>query len=78
MRTLWSIALLATGLSAQAAPLDSNTADSIRTAVLPSAKDLAWLDIPWRARLWNALKEAEANEKPVLLWAMNGHPLGCV
>ncbi len=51
--------------------------DTVRARVLPSAEEHEFLEIPWRAALWDALVEADAAERPVLLWAMNGHPLGC-
>ncbi|MCA8972528.1 MAG: hypothetical protein KDC95_22255 [Planctomycetes bacterium] len=34
-------------------------------------------DIDWRATFGAAVREASQRKKPVLLWAMNGHPLGC-
>ena len=37
----------------------------------------AWQRIPWRTAFAPALLEASRGKKPVLLWAMNGHPLGC-
>ncbi len=53
------------------------TIEGWRDAILPTAKELAFRDIPWRAALWPAVEEARAARKPVFLWAMNGHPLGC-
>jgi len=46
-------------------------------SVIPNARDLAWRKIPWRANFWDAVIAAQEQEKPVLLWAMNGHPLAC-
>jgi hypothetical protein len=48
-----------------------------RDYLLPAPKDLAYKSIPWRASFWEAVVEAQAADKPILLWAMNGHPLGC-
>ena len=48
-----------------------------RDLVLPSEDELAWRRIPWRDTLAAAVLEANDLDKPVLLWAMNGHPLGC-
>lgn len=64
-------------LSAQVAPLTEEAAAEVRTAVLPADDELAWLEIPWRPTLWSAMQEARSSGRPVLLWAMNGHPLGC-
>lgn len=50
--------------------------DTILRLVVPKADELAWQSIRWRPTLWEAVVEAQAGKKPVLLWAMNGHPLG--
>ena len=38
-----------------------------------------WLDerIGWRNEFWPAVEEARRLGRPILLWTMNGHPLGC-
>ena len=45
--------------------------------IMPLPEELAWQEIPWRPTFWGAVLEAQAQDKPILLWAMNGHPLGC-
>jgi hypothetical protein len=45
--------------------------------VLPGQKELQYEEIPWRAALWPATEEANRLDRPILLWAMNGHPLAC-
>ena len=45
--------------------------------VLPTEQECRWQQIPWRETYWEAVHEANRAEKPILLWAMNGHPLGC-
>jgi hypothetical protein len=45
--------------------------------ILPSRADLAWQETPWRTSFWAAVGEAQRVEKPLLLYAMNGHPLAC-
>ena len=45
-------------------------------AIVPSGGELDWRAIPWQSELRQALVEASRVQKPVLLWAMNGHPLG--
>ena len=37
----------------------------------------AWRTIPWKLTLLNARDQAARESKPVFLWAMDGHPLGC-
>lgn len=49
-----------------------------RAAILPSAEEMAWRKIDWRSELHTALLDGHTADKPILLWAMNGHPLGCV
>jgi|TARA_B110000263_G_scaffold181024_1_gene158571 hypothetical protein len=46
-----------------------------REHVLPRNWELSYRKIPWRMSFWDAVIEAQAREKPILLWAMNGHPL---
>lgn len=36
-----------------------------------------WRTIPWRIDLLRAQSEAAAQHKPLFVWAMDGHPLGC-
>lgn len=43
--------------------------------VLPQAEELVWQDLPWEPSLHAGLAAGRAQDKPVLLWAMNGHPL---
>ena len=50
--------------------------DERLTAIVPGETELAWRSVPWRAEFRAALVEADEQDKPVVLWAMNGHPLG--
>lgn len=36
-----------------------------------------WRTIPWTTSLLVAQHEAVAAQKPIFIWAMDGHPLGC-
>ncbi len=45
--------------------------------IRPSAKELSFEAIGWRNAFWPAVLEARALGRPILLWTMNGHPLGC-
>lgn len=53
-----------------ASPLD-------QAAFLRPDDSAAWRSIGWRADLASAVLEASKARRPILLWAMNGHPLGC-
>lgn len=45
--------------------------------VLPTPEEEIWLAIPWRTDLWAARKDAQDASKPLFMWMMNGHPMGC-
>lgn len=36
-----------------------------------------WRTIPWKVSLLDAQNEAAQTKKPIFIWAMDGHPLGC-
>jgi len=46
-----------------------------RDHVLPRNWELSYRRIPWRTTFWDAVIEAQAKDKPIFLWSMNGHPL---
>ena len=48
-----------------------------RDHLSPTAKDVAFEAIPWLASLAEGVVAADQQQKPLLLWMMNGHPLGC-
>ena len=37
-----------------------------------------WTEVNWLGELWEGRQLAAREEKPIFIWAMNGHPLGCV
>ena len=67
----------ATAQNLTAQNLTAETCAQVREKVLPSEHDEQWRAIPWHDTLGGAVLEADEQERPVLLWAMNGHPLGC-
>ncbi|MEM9015751.1 MAG: hypothetical protein AAGC68_01970 [Verrucomicrobiota bacterium] len=40
-------------------------------------EDATWRSIPWKTSLLDAQAEAARDGKPLFIWAMDGHPLGC-
>lgn len=36
-----------------------------------------WRTIPWKIDLLAAQRAAAREKKPIFIWAMDGHPLGC-
>ncbi len=57
--------------------LAAESYERLRDFIVPSADELAWREIPWRPTFAAAVREAAETDRPILLWAMNGHPLGC-
>ncbi|HEX7901568.1 MAG TPA: hypothetical protein VF950_27665 [Planctomycetota bacterium] len=45
--------------------------------IRPSTDDTKWERLGWREELDAAVREARTLQRPLLLWAMNGHPLAC-
>jgi hypothetical protein len=45
--------------------------------VRPGEADNKWDRLEWRTELGAAVQEARDLQRPLLLWAMNGHPQGC-
>ena len=71
----WLLIAAAPGLFAQEPKNDPF--DKLFASVVPTAKELAWRKIPWHPNFWNAVIEAQEKDKPILFWAMNGHPMAC-
>lgn len=34
----------------------------------------SWRELGWQPSLWDAVVEAQKQDKPILLWSMHGHP----
>lgn len=64
-----------------AAPLGEQLSDAeftkVRKAVLPADGEDEFAKIPWLTSIWDARIRAAKEGKPILLWEMDGHPLGC-
>jgi hypothetical protein len=69
--------LLTLALVAAPALTDANL-PAIHDAVRPTAAELAYESIPWLPTAPDGVRAAREQDRPLLLWAMNGHPLGCV
>jgi len=57
--------------------LNDKSYERIRDYVLPNADEEAWLKVNWRATFWDAVIDAQKEDKPIMLFAMNGHPFAC-
>jgi hypothetical protein len=48
-----------------------------RDRIRPKTAELCFNTVPWLPTLWDGVTAAQKEDKPILLWAMNGHPLAC-
>jgi hypothetical protein len=74
MYTFLFTAIVALG---QVPALDDQSFERWRDYVRPQVKEECYLEIPWRESFYIAINEARETDRPILLWTMNGHPLGC-
>jgi hypothetical protein len=68
--------LLALGAAGADTP-SAGQLDELLALIKPGRGEDAWDRVPWLASLWEARQRAAARGKPILLWEMDGHPLGC-
>jgi len=58
-------------------PVPADKINHLIAIIKPQMGEEKWQEIPWLIDLWEARKKAAAEGKPILLWEMDGHPLGC-
>jgi hypothetical protein len=80
MKHAWKLlaALFAAAPASAAEAIDPAHFDRLHRLIKPQPEESAWTQIRWLADLWEARKQAAAQGKPILVWEMDGHPLGCV
>ncbi len=44
---------------------------------LQAGEKAVWRTIPWKLSVLEARRDAFEQDKPIFIWAMDGHPLGC-
>tara|TARA_Y100001970_G_C14213189_1_gene848101 strand:+ start:420 stop:662 length:243 start_codon:yes stop_codon:yes gene_type:complete len=71
------IAIICCTVEKQPFQLNDKTYTMWQNFIKPTDEELAWTKIPWRSTFYDGLVDADRLQKPVLFWAMNGHPLGC-
>jgi hypothetical protein len=69
-------------LSILATPRQEATVDLARLrqridAVWPQPDEEKWLQVGWELDLFAARQRSVDENKPIFLWMMNGHPMGC-
>jgi hypothetical protein len=78
MLGMFSLSWVAAALVSWPGPgVDASALDRDIAAVLPRPSEERWLQVPWRTDFAAARAEANRADKPLFLWMMDGHPLGC-
>jgi hypothetical protein len=70
------IALVTLGGFPARAELSKADFDKLRQEVRPDPA-ATWRSIPWKTSVLAAQNMAAETGKPIFIWAMDGHPLGC-
>lgn len=65
----------ANGFAAE--PISPKQFGQLQALIKPDKDEDKWAGIPWLTDLWQARQLAAQQGKPILLWEMDGHPLGC-
>lgn len=72
-----SLAVLAISSLSAAELIQPADFKQLHSLIKPKSEEVKWTRIPWRTSLWDARRVAAREGKPILLWEMDGHPLGC-
>ncbi|HZL99899.1 MAG TPA: hypothetical protein VFD43_06575, partial [Planctomycetota bacterium] len=57
--------------------LDPDRLETWVEHLAPQPSELAWEGLPWLTSYSDGVLAAQEQRRPLLLWVMNGHPLGC-
>jgi hypothetical protein len=71
-----SVSLSGGAFGAGPEPLDEASFKSLQEQLTPDASD-TWRQIPWKISVLEGQRVAASDGKPLFIWAMDGHPLGC-
>lgn len=71
--TLPAIAL---SLAGPAVSLDFESFEKLHAQLQPDDSE-TWRQIPWKISVLEGQRLATKENKPLFIWAMDGHPLGC-
>jgi hypothetical protein len=75
--TWFASACVVMSVGGDAEPLRPEQLDPLLAVIKPAPDEDPWAAIPWQTDLWRARQVAAREGKPILLWEMDGHPLGC-
>jgi|TARA_Y100000588_G_scaffold296908_1_gene317518 hypothetical protein len=73
MKSLWLFPLL---FAQSALALTEAEFQKLHRELQPNPK-ATWRTIPWKTSVLDAQAAAGREGKPIFIWAMDGHPLGC-
>ena len=71
-----TLGVLMTSVASVAAELSEQRCREL-VAELQPGNDALWRTIPWKLSVLEARGTALKENKPIFIWAMDGHPLGC-
>lgn len=71
------LALLPLTLGTAGAEISKIDFNQLTTLCTPGKSSSGWLELGWEIDLWKAREQAAKEGKPIFLWEMDGHPLGC-
>ena len=74
--TVFGLLIATSVASVSAADLTEAEFERLHEQLRPES-DEPWRTIPWKIDLLAAQRTAVAEQKPIFIWAMDGHPLGC-
>ena len=71
------LGIMANPAWAQLPSLTRSSLDRYQQAIEPTPDEVAFLAIDWQSTLGQAVAIAREADKPLMIYVMNGHPLGC-
>jgi len=74
---LGSLVMVLAAAASPSAELNEQTFTQWRDRIRPKSEELGFATVAWLPTLWDGVIAAQQQDKPILLWAMNGHPLAC-
>ena len=72
-----TLAVALAGAEGPPAGLSDKTFASWRDRIRPKAAERCFETVHWLPTFWDGVMTAQKEDRPILLWAMNGHPLAC-
>ena len=76
MNAFLVLGLLAILIPQQSPDLTLKEFETLHQSLVDRPREL-WNTIPWHDNLISGRNEAIKKQKPIFIWSMDGHPLGC-